>query len=465
MTKINVISGFLGAGKTTLISKLIKDVFQGQKVVLVENEFGEIGIDGGFLKESGIEISEINSGCICCTLKGDFETSLAEVITTYNPDRIIIEPSGVGKLSDIIDIVNNVKDAELETYSTIVDAKRCKTYHKNFKEFFDDQIVSANCIILSRSQMVTEETLQNDVHIIHELNSEARIITTPWDELDGQAIFDAMLGATPKQFEEEEHHCCCGHDHDHHDHHHEHGEGCCCGHNHEEHHHEHGEGCCCGHDHEEHHHEHGEGCCCGHDHDEHEHHEGCCCGHDHDEHEHHDGCCCGHDHEEHHHEHGEGCCCGHDHDEHHHDHGEGCCCGHDHEEHHHEHGEGCCCGHDHDKHEHHEGCCCGHDHDHHHEHGEGCSCGHHHADEVFNAIGLETIKHFSEEELQHILSHLGDNVVRAKGIVQDNQNGWLFFDYVPGDLDIRKGSAAYTGLITVIGEHVCEDEIKALFGI
>ena len=368
MTKINVISGFLGAGKTTLISKLIKDVFHGQKVVLVENEFGEIGIDGGFLKDSGIEISEINSGCICCTLKGDFEKSLAEVISTYNPDRIIIEPSGVGKLSDILDIVKNVEGTEIETYSTIVYAKRCKTYHKNFKEFFDDQISSASCVILSRSQMVKDEMIQRDVDIIHELNEEARIITTPWDELSGQAIYDAMVGAMPESLIDEE---------EHHEHHHDHEEGCCC------------------------------------------------CGHDHDH--------------EHHHDHEEGCCC-HEHDHEH--------------EHHHDHEEGCSCGHDQD-------------HEHHHEHGEGCSCGHHHhhADEVFNSIGLETIKHFTQAELEEILGKLGDNIVRAKGIVQGEDDAWLFFDYVPGDVDIRKGSAAYTGLITVIGEHVSEEEIKALFGI
>ncbi len=407
MTKVDVVSGFLGAGKTTLIQKLIKDVFAGQKVVLVENEFGEIGIDGGFLKEAGIVINEVNGGCICCTLQGDFKEALEKVLEQYHPDRILIEPSGVGKLSDILHIVKEVEGLEINSYSTVVDAKRCKIYHKNFKEFFDDQIVTANCVILSRTQMVDETVLQQDTDIIHELNKDARIITTPWDDLNGTTIFEAMEGSTngfPEDLEEE------------------------------------------------HHHDHDEECCCHHDHDEDEHH----CHHDHDE-----DCCCHHDHDE---------------DEHqcHHDHDEECCCHHDHDddEHH--------CHHDHDeKHkrdaerraaanaglsegnrihlgeEEHEG----HHHHHHHHHGE------HDADEVFDSIGIETINKYTKEEIEHALSQLGDNIVRAKGIVPSTDGSWLFFDYVPGDTDIRTGSPAYTGLITVIGEKVDVEQMKDLFGV
>ena len=250
MTKVDVVSGFLGAGKTTLIQKLIKDVFAGQKVVLVENEFGEIGIDGGFLKEAGIVINEVNGGCICCTLQGDFKEALEKVLEQYHPDRILIEPSGVGKLSDILHIVKEVEGLEINSYSTVVDAKRCKIYHKNFKEFFDDQIVTANCVILSRTQMVDETVLQQDTDIIHELNKDARIITTPWDDLNGTTIFEAMEGSTngfPEDLEEEHHH-----DHDENEHH-------------------------C-------HHDHDEDCCCHHDHDDDEHH----CHHDHDEKHKHD---------------------------------------------------------------------------------------------------------------------------------------------------------------------------------
>ena len=212
MTKIDIISGFLGAGKTTLIQKLIKEVYAGKKVVLVENEFGEIGIDGGFLKDAGIVVNEINSGCICCTLQGDFRNALQEVVKKYNPDHIIIEPSGVGKLSDILAVVKDVEGLELNSYSTVVDAKRCEIYHKNFKEFFDDQISTAACVILSRTQLVDEETLQKDIAIIRELNHDARIITTPWDDLSGQAIIEAMEGSTDgfPELEEEEECCCCG---------------------------------------------------------------------------------------------------------------------------------------------------------------------------------------------------------------------------------------------------------------
>ena len=376
MTKVDIISGFLGAGKTTLIQKLIKEVFAGQKVVLVENEFGEIGIDGGFLKEAGIVVNEINGGCVCCTLQGDFQEALKKVMETYEPDHIIIEPSGVGKLSDILSIVRSVEGLECNSYSAVVDAKRCRIYHKNFKEFFDDQIATATCVILSRTQECAHDVLHQDVDIIHELNHEAHIITTPWEQLTGQAIYDAMTHATDG-FPEEEHECCCGHHH----------------------------------------------------HDD----EVCCCGH-------------------HHHDEDEECCCGH----HHHDEDEECCCGHHH----------------HDNHEAVEAANAGlkegnrvhigaeeHEHHHHHHHHHG-----HDADEVFDSIGIETINTYTEEEIQEALSHLGENIIRAKGIVP-SADGWLFFDYVPGDVDIRKGSAAYTGLITVIGEKVDVEEIKALFKV
>ena len=402
MTKVNVISGFLGAGKTTLIQKLIKDVFQGQKVVLVENEFGEIGIDGGFLKEAGIEITEINSGCICCTLQGPFEEALKQIVERFHPDHIIIEPSGVGKLSDILLAIKTIEGLELDSYSTVVDAARAKVYHRNFKEFFDDQIATASCVILSRTQNVDAEKLQADVDIIRELNPDAHIITTPWDELSGKTIFEAMQSTTngfpeihaDDDDDEDEHH---HHDHDEDEHEHEHH------HDHDEEEHEHH------HDHEEHEHHH------DHDEEEHEHH------HDHDEHEHH-----------------------HDHDEEEH-------------EHHHHHkfdaeavnaglseGNRIHVG-DEDEHEHH-----------HHHHG-------HDADEIFDSIGIETINKYSEEEIREALSKLGENVVRAKGIVPDHEGNWLFFDFVPGDIDIRKGNPAYTGLITVIGEHIDIEYLKQVF--
>lgn len=390
MTKIDIISGFLGAGKTTLIQKLIKEVYAGKKVVLVENEFGEIGIDGGFLKDAGIVVNEINSGCICCTLQGDFRNALQEVVKKYNPDHIIIEPSGVGKLSDILAVVKDVEGLELNSYSTVVDAKRCEIYHKNFKEFFDDQISTAACVILSRTQLVDEETLQKDIAIIRELNHDARIITTPWDDLSGQAIIDAMEGSTDgfPELEEEEECCCCG--------------------------------CGC--------HDDDDDCCGDHDHHEHEHH------HDHEEEE----CCC--------------CCGSSEHEEHHHEHyhdDEECCCHHHHEEEEHDEEECCCCGHDHHDHEHHH---------HHHHHG-------HDADEVFTSIGIETVNKYSVEDIALALSELDEHIIRAKGIVPSTDGSWLFFDYVPGDADIRIGSPAYTGLITVIGDKVDVARIKEIFAV
>ncbi len=395
MTKTDVVSGFLGAGKTTLIQKLIKDVFTGQKVVLIENEFGEIGIDGGFLQEAGIEITEINSGCICCTLQGDFQEALKKVIDEYNPDRIVIEPSGVGKLSDILKIIKSVEGLELNSYSTVVDAKRCAVYHKNFREFFDDQIATAACVILSRTQMTDDAALQADLDIIHELNPDARVITTPWDDLSGQAIMNAMEGSSsgfPEglgDLEDDD-----DDDEDEHEHHH--------------HHHDEDDG-----DEHEHHHHH-------HDDDD-----------DEDEHEHH------------HHHHDDD-----DEDEHEHHH------------HHHHEGkdpnEGLSEGNrihvGEDEHAHHH-------HHHHHHHGE------HDADEIFDSIGIETINKYTEEEIRTALEGLSENIVRAKGIVPKEDGSWLFFDYVPGDTDIREGKPAYTGLITVIGEKVDIEQMKELFRV
>ena len=306
MTKVDIISGFLGAGKTTLISKLLKEALNGEQVVLIENEFGEIGIDGGFLKDSGVEIREMNSGCICCSLVGDFGTSLKEVVDKYHPDRIIIEPSGVGKLSDVIKAVKDLhieNEIKLNSASTVADASKCKVYMKNFGEFFNNQIEHAGTIILSRTQNISEEKLNKAIELIRQLNPNAHIITTPWDDIEGTQILGAMENVTNlelKMLAEAAEKAHAEHEHHHHD-------GECCGHDHDEHEHHHHDGECCGHDHDEHEHHHHDGECCGHDHDEHEHHhhDGECCGHDHDhehDHHHHDGeCGCGHHHEGHHH--------------------------------------------------------------------------------------------------------------------------------------------------------------------
>ncbi len=306
MTKVDIISGFLGAGKTTLISKLLKEALNGEQVVLIENEFGEIGIDGGFLKDSGVEIREMNSGCICCSLVGDFGTSLKEVVDKYHPDRIIIEPSGVGKLSDVIKAVKDLhieNEIKLNSASTVADASKCKVYMKNFGEFFNNQIEHAGTIILSRTQNISEEKLNKAIELIRQLNPNAHIITTPWDDIEGTQILGAMENVTNLELEmlaEAAEKAHAEHEHHHHD-------GECCGHDHAEHEHHHHDGECCGHDHDEHEHHHHDGECCGHDHDEHEHHhhDGECCGHDHDhehDHHHHDGeCGCGHHHEGHHH--------------------------------------------------------------------------------------------------------------------------------------------------------------------
>ena len=467
MTKIDIYSGFLGAGKTTLIKKMITQAYAGQKLVLIENEFGQIGIDSGFLQDAGINITEMNSGCICCSLVGDFGKALTQVIEEYNPDRIVIEPSGVGKLSDVIAAVEKVTNDEVTLGFTVavVDAGKVKVYMKNFGEFYNNQVETASTIILSRTDMIPQQKLDNAVAMLREHNASATIVTTPWAELSGEQLLEAMEGKATLEAElaklEQEHHHhedehCCGHDHEHdhhHEHHHHEDEHCCCGHDHEhEHHHEHhhheDEHCCCGHDHEhEHHHEHhhheDEHCCCGHDH-EHEHH--------HEHHHHEDEHCCCHDHEhEHHHEHhhheDEHCCCGHDHEhEHHHvhhHHEDEHCCGHDHEHEHHHHDDGhCCCGHDH---------------------------GHHHADEVFTSWGVETARKFTENEIHAALLSLDTGrfgvVLRAKGIIPCADGGWIHFDFVPGEADVRKGSAAITGKLCVIGAQLDESGVAKLFGV
>ena len=382
MTKIDIVSGFLGAGKTTLIKKLLAEAFQGEKLVLIENEFGEISIDGGFLKESGVQISEMSSGCICCSLVGDFNKALKDVHQQFAPDRILIEPSGVGKLSDVIVAVENtvkdVPDMKLNSFVTVADATKVKVYMKNFGEFYNNQIESAGTIILSRTQKLNQEKLEAAVALLREKNPNAAILTTPWDELDGKTILsaiekvslaDELLARMQAEHAADE----------------------------AEHHHHH-------HDHEEDDHDH----CCHHDHEEHDH-----CHHDHDEDEH-----C------HHHEH--------DHD-------------HDHEHEHHHDGEECDDPH----------CSC-----HHH---------HHHADEVFTSWGVETVKVFTESELETILTALdsGDYgaILRAKGIVHSEDGKWLHFDFVPEEHQIRFGAADYTGRLCVIGSQLKEDKLAALFGL
>ena len=410
MTKIDIISGFLGAGKTTFIKKLLQEAISGEQVVLIENEFGEIGIDGGFLKDSGIEIREMNSGCICCSLVGDFGKSLSEVLTKYKPDRIIIEPSGVGKLSDVMKAVIDVSadmDVALNSAVTIVDAAKCKMYMKNFGEFFNNQIENAGTVVLSRTDITDTAKIQKDVEMIREKNPKAAIVTTPLAELGGSQLLeiiekrDTMLDDLLEEVRESHHHhdddeCCCGHDHDHeHHHHHDDDDECCC-----------------------------------HDHD-HEHHH-----HDHDE----DG-----DHEHHHHDHDDECCChDHDHEHHHHDHDEDG----DHEHHHHDHEDECCCGHDHD-------------HEHHH---------HHHADEVFTSWGMETIVPVTKDQLEDILKRLAEtkefgDVLRAKGMLPtENPGEWLYFDLVPEQYEIRDGKPDYTGKVCVIGASLKEEELNKVFG-
>ncbi|XCP87159.1 CobW family GTP-binding protein [Roseburia hominis] len=454
MTKVDIISGFLGAGKTTFIKKLIEEVFPGEKLVLIENEFGEIGIDGGFLKDAGVEITEMNSGCICCTLVGDFSKALQQVLSEYQPDRVIIEPSGVGKLSDVVKAIEGVKaeaDIGISGRITVVDGKKAKVYLKNFGEFFSNQVEHASTIVMSRTQMMTNEKIESCVHLLREKNQEAAIITTPWDELGK----DAILRALEQGAEIEE----LLHAHDHH-----HDDECC-----HEHHHE-GE---CGHHHGvECGHEYGDEGCLEHHGEAHHHDEECGCGHHHDEeheHHHHDGeCGCGHHHDEEHEHHHDGeCGCGHHHDEEHEHHHNGeCGCGHHHdEEHEHRHHDGACgCGHHHDEeheHHHHDGeCGCGH---HHHD-------GHHHADEIFTSWGKETAHKYTETEMDFILKALSETegygtILRAKGIVQMENGTWKQFDMVPEEYEVREGQPDYTGRICVIGTDLKEDELKTLFHI
>ena len=374
MTKVDIFSGFLGAGKTTLIKKLIEEAYQGEKVVLIENEFGEIGIDGGFLKDAGVEIHEMTSGCICCSLGGDFGRALEQVLARFEPDRILIEPSGVGKLSDVILAVERLHDEKLRlnSFTTVVDAKKAKMYMKNFGEFYNNQIEHASSVILSHTTGLSQEKLDACIQLIRKHNQEAPIVTTPWEELSGMQILETMeqkntMKEQLARLEEEAHE----HPHDH-----------------------------------EHHH---------HDHDEHEHH------HHHDEH-------CGCD-DHHHHDH-----------EHHHDHDE-------HGHHHH-----------HDEH-------CGCDDHHHHDH-----AGHHHADEVFQSFGMETSHKFTIAQIKDALGTLSNfavygQVLRAKGIVEGEDGQWIHFDYVPGEPDVRTGSAAVSGMLCVIGADLDEESIRELFGL
>ena len=386
MTKIDIFSGFLGAGKTTLIKKLIAEAFQGEQIVLIENEFGEIGIDGGFLKEAGIQITEMNSGCICCSLVGDFRAALKKVVEQYHPDRILIEPSGVGKLSDVTRAVETIADEEdvkLNSFVTVADVNKVRLYMKNFGEFYNDQVSHASTILLSRTGAASEEKIEKAVAMLREKNPKATIVTTDWNQLTGAQILKAMeseddfvqalLEQARQTVEEHEHH-----------HHYDENGVCSCGHHHDE------------------------------DEDEHDH-----------EHEHHH-----HDHEEEEHEH------------HHHDHDE-CGCGHDHEhEHHHDHDGACSCG-------------CGHDHH------------HHHADEVFTSWGKETARKYTEAELNFALESLDSGelgaILRAKGIVPGTEGQWFHFDYVPGEHQVRTGTADVTGRLCVIGSKLDEKALDQLF--
>ena len=405
MTKIDIVSGFLGAGKTTLIKKLLDEVFRGEKIVLIENEFGQIGIDGGFLKDAGVEITEMNSGCICCSLVGDFGAALKQVLADYAPDRIVIEPSGVGKLSDVIAAVERVQaeapDLHLNSFVTVVDATKAKIYMKNFGEFFNNQVEHASAILLSRTQKMDEAKLNTAVKLLRDKNAKAAILTTPWDQLTGAQILSAMEGghSLAQELMEE-----IAHQH----HHHDHDEHCDCGchdHDHEHHHHDHE------HEDEHHHHDHDEHCDCG------------CHDHDHDEH-----CDCG--------------CHDHDHDHHHHEH-----------DHDHSCDEAAC-----------DAClACDMGHEHHHHHHD------HDADEVFTSWGRETPRKYSREDLQDALSALamGEDygvILRAKGILPcDDGQTWLHFDLVPGEFQIREGAADYTGRLCVIGSDLKEEQLEKLF--
>ena len=403
MTKADIFSGFLGAGKTTLIKKLVAEAFSDEKIVIIENEFGEIAIDSAFLSEAGVNITEMNSGCICCSLVGDFGVALKKVLDDFSPDRVLIEPSGVGKLSDVIKAVENAGEERLSLNSAVavIDAKKCKVYMKNFGEFFNNQIEHAQTIILSHTAGLSNEKIAEAVKLIREHNENALIVTTDWNELDGKALLESIEHSAPsladelKALEDE-----ARHEHHHH-HHHDHDEECECGCHH---HHDHDEECECG---CHHHHDHDEECECG----------------------------CHH----HHHDHDEECECGCHH--HHHDHDEECECGH---HHHHDHDEECECG-------------CHHHHDH----------GHHHADEVFTSWGKETARKYTREELEAILKELDNiekygYVLRAKGYVAGD-NCWYYFDFTPEDPDIRTGASAPCGRLCVIGSKINTEALEALF--
>ena len=416
MTKIDIFSGFLGAGKTTLIKKLIKESFAGQKVVLIENEFGEIGIDGGFLKESGIQINELNAGCICCSLVGDFRAALQQVVEQYHPDRIVIEPSGVGKLSDVTRAVEGVAehlDVQLNSFVTVADVNKVKMYMKNFGEFYDDQISHASCIILSRTQTASEEKIAATVAMLREKNPTATIVTTAWDALTGEQILNAMstkddfkaeLIAMAAKANEEHAHEDEEEEHEHHHHHYDENGVCSCGHHH--------------HDDDD-------------DEDEHEHHH----DHDDDDHDHDHDHCCHHHHDDENDDHDHDHCC-----HHHHDHD-------DEEEHEHHHDED---GH----------CCCGH---HHHHHHDG-----HDADEVFTSWGKETVRKFSRAEIEEILKTLSEDssygvILRAKGMLEDENGTWTYFDMVPEEYELRDGNPEYTGRICVIGSKMDEAKLEKLW--
>ena len=402
MVKVNIISGFLGAGKTTLIKKLLQAPaeMKGEKIILLENEYGDVGVDGAFMKDAGVIVDELNSGCICCTLVGDFQKAVDELIEKYNPDRLIIEPSGVGKLSEIVSAVEKCKanhpEMEIAGCATVVDAGKCRMHMKNFGEFFLDQVNTADTVIFSRTQLLSADRVEKSRVLIEEAHPGVRVVTTPWDDLSAEVLLEVVESGRPIVLHVEHEH-----------HHHEHGEECHChDHEHEHHHHEHGEECHChDHDHEHHHHEHGEECHC------------------------HD-----HEHEHHHHEHGEECHC-HDHD---HDH--------DHEHHHHEHDEHCTCG------------CHDHEHGHHHHHADEVfiSIGWETAKRYEQADIESKLNALSDEEEY-------GNILRAKGIQQDAAGNWFQFDYVPGESQFRPGSADYTGRICIIGAHIDEKALKELF--
>ncbi len=478
MVKVNIISGFLGAGKTTLIKKLLTGSVSKEKIILLENEYGEVGVDGSFMKDSGIIVDELNSGCICCTLVGDFQKAVDELIEKYHPDRLLIEPSGVGKLSEILVAVEHAKerhsDLVISGCATVVDAGKCRMYMKNFGEFFLDQIKTSATVIFSRTQLLSAERIEKSRALVEEQHPGVRIVTTPWDDLSADTLLEVIESGKPMEIhlddddddDEDEHE---HHHHHHHDHDHEDGETCSCGHHHDddddddddehEHHHHH---------HHDHDHEDGTCPCCGGHHDDDDDDD------DDDEHEHH------HHHHDHDHEDGETCSCGHHHDddddddddehEHHHHH---------HHDHDHEDGTCPCCGGHHDdddddddddEHEHHH-----HHHDHDHEDGETCSCGHHHhhhhghdADEVFVSVGVETANRYEQDEVKAMLDKLSDEeeygtVLRAKGILQNAAGEWFQFDYVPGESQFRAGTPDYTGRLCVIGAHIDEKALRELF--